>query len=49
MLLITQNAELVAFCEALSAQSFVAVDTEFLRESTYWSKLCLIQMANQSF
>jgi len=45
MLLITQNAELVAFCEALSAQSFVAVDTEFLRESTYWSKLCLIQAA----
>ena len=45
MLLITQNADLITFCEALSAQDFVAVDTEFLRESTYWSKLCLIQAA----
>lgn len=40
---ITTTADLAAFCERLSTQPFVAVDTEFMRETTYWPKLCLIQ------
>jgi len=42
---ITNNADLVAFCERLSAAPFIAVDTEFMRETTYWPRLCLIQAA----
>jgi len=42
---ITTTAELAVFCEKLKGQPFVAVDTEFMRETTYWPKLCLIQAA----
>jgi ribonuclease D len=42
---ITTTAELAAFCNRLRGQPFVAVDTEFMRETTYWPKLCLIQAA----
>jgi len=42
---ITTTADLAAFCDRLSNQPFVAVDTEFMRETTYWPKLCLIQAA----
>jgi ribonuclease D len=42
---ITTTAELAAFCDRLKGQPFVAVDTEFMRETTYWPKLCLIQAA----
>jgi len=42
---ITTTAELVAFCERIKGQPFIAVDTEFMRETTYWPKLCLIQAA----
>src|ERR1700685_42372 len=42
---ITSTAELADFCARLEGQSFVAVDTEFMRETTYWPKLCLIQAA----
>ena len=42
---ITTNAELEAFCARLKEQPFIAVDTEFMRETTYWPKLCLIQAA----
>ena len=41
---ITTTAELAAFCNELQGQPFVAVDTEFMRETTYWPKLCLIQV-----
>ena len=43
---ITTTAELAAFCDKLKGQPFVAVDTEFMRETTYWPKLCLIQAAS---
>ena len=42
---ITTTAELAVFCAKLKGQPFVAVDTEFMRETTYWPKLCLIQAA----
>lgn len=42
---ITTTADLQAFCDKIKDQPFVAVDTEFMRETTYWPKLCLIQAA----
>ena len=42
---ITATADLAAFCDQLKGQPFVTVDTEFMRETTYWPKLCLIQAA----
>ena len=42
---ITTTAELAAFCDKIKGQPFVAVDTEFMRETTYWPRLCLIQAA----
>ncbi|MEY4238945.1 MAG: ribonuclease [Pseudomonadota bacterium] len=44
--LITDSAELAALCERLSKADFVCVDTEFMRENTYWPELCLIQIAD---
>lgn len=43
--IITSTDELAAFCLLAKAQPYVTLDTEFLRERTYYSKLCLIQMA----
>lgn len=42
---ITTTAELADFCARLSLEPFIAVDTEFMRETTYYPKLCLIQVA----
>ena len=42
---ITSTADLADFCARLEGQAFVAVDTEFMRETTYWPKLCLVQAA----
>ena len=43
--MITTTEALAAFCTRLAKHDFVTVDTEFLRETTYWPELCLIQMA----
>ena len=43
---ITTNDALIAFCDSLKGAPFVTVDTEFMRETTYWPKLCLIQAAS---
>ncbi|QJU58596.1 ribonuclease D [Sphingomonas sp. AP4-R1] len=45
--LITDTATLAALCERLAQSDFVAVDTEFMRENTYWPELCLVQIADQ--
>ncbi len=46
--LITETAALAALCERLRAETFVTVDTEFMRERTYWPELCVVQLASDS-
>ncbi|MCC5956948.1 MAG: ribonuclease D [Natronohydrobacter sp.] len=43
--LITTTEQLADFCALAHAAPYVTIDTEFLRERTYYSKLCLLQMA----
>ena len=43
--LITTSDALAALIQRMSAHDFVAVDTEFMRENTYWPELCLLQIA----
>jgi ribonuclease D len=44
--LITDSAALAALVERMTAAPFIAVDTEFMRENSYWPDLCLIQIAS---
>ncbi|MBO9418824.1 ribonuclease D [Labrenzia sp. R4_2] len=43
--MITKTEDLAAACQRLATNDYVTVDTEFLRETTFWPKLCVIQMA----
>ncbi|MBA3897129.1 MAG: ribonuclease D [Sphingomonadaceae bacterium] len=44
--LIDDSATLAALCDRMKAAPFVAVDTEFMRENTFWPELCLVQIAD---
>ena len=46
MSLITTTEELAAVCARLALHPYVTVDTEFLRETTFWPKLCVVQLAS---
>ncbi|MDR3326459.1 MAG: ribonuclease D [Rhodospirillaceae bacterium] len=43
--LIVDNKSLIEFCNRLYDVSYITVDTEFVRERTYWPQLCLVQVA----
>ncbi len=45
MTLITNTEHLREFCKPLHDADFITVDTEFMREKTYWPQLCLVQVA----
>jgi len=44
--LITDRAALEGFCRSLAGAPYVTVDTEFMRDKTYWPQLCLVQLAS---
>jgi ribonuclease D len=44
--LIETSAALAEFCQLIENSDFIAVDTEFMRENTFWPELCLIQVAD---
>ncbi|QJB70556.1 ribonuclease D [Parasphingorhabdus halotolerans] len=44
--LLTESQDIADICERFSKADFVAVDTEFMRENTYWPILCLIQISD---
>jgi ribonuclease D len=45
MTLIVENDALATFCQRQRQAEFVAIDTEFMRDKTYWPQLCLVQIA----
>src|SRR5215831_17867288 len=45
MTLIAESGALAAFCRRQHPAEFVAIDTEFMRDKTYWPQLCLVQIA----
>src|SRR5258708_14967058 len=45
MTLIAETAALAEFCRRQRQASFIAIDTEFMRDKTYWPQLCLVQSA----
>ncbi|PNE10584.1 MAG: ribonuclease D [Beijerinckiaceae bacterium] len=47
MTLISTPEDLSAVCRRLATHPFVTVDTEFLRETTFWPRLCVVQLASE--
>jgi ribonuclease D len=47
MTIIDSSDQLAALCERLGREPYVTVDTEFIREKTYWPRLCLLQLAGR--
>ncbi len=47
MTLISTTKDLTAVCRRLAVHPFVTVDTEFLRETTFWPRLCVVQLASE--
>src|ERR1700676_2203392 len=45
---VTDTAALAALCERFASEEFVTVDTEFMRERTYYPELCLVQLAGET-
>jgi ribonuclease D len=45
--LITKTEDLAALCARLAKSDFITVDTEFMRENTFWPELCLVQIADE--
>ena len=45
-MIITTTKELATLCTRFAKHPFITVDTEFIREKTYYSQLCLIQLAS---
>lgn len=48
MHLVTSTSDLIQVCNRLSSAEFVTVDTEFMREQTFWPELCLVQVASDT-
>jgi ribonuclease D len=46
--LVTDTQALAALCDRLAHEPFVTVDTEFMREKTYYPELCLVQLAGET-
>jgi ribonuclease D len=44
--LITDSKTLSDFCARIAQSPYIAVDTEFMRENSYWPELCLVQVAD---
>ena len=48
MAIIVDSTSLKKFCDRLITSQYIAVDTEFMRDQTYWPRLCLVQIADEN-